>query len=72
MVHYTSYGTPSGEYVSKCRAAYVTEVPLRAGTTTGSVSLGVLNPTGLFFDIDVPYDTERGGGTWHYPHTTTP
>lgn len=26
MVHYVSYGTPGGEYDSKCRAAVITEV----------------------------------------------
>jgi hypothetical protein len=26
IVHYVSYGTPGGEYASKCRAAVVTEV----------------------------------------------
>lgn len=28
IVHYTSYGTPKGEYTSECRAAMVTEVGL--------------------------------------------
>ena len=28
IVHYTSYGTPGGEYTSQCRAAMVTEVGL--------------------------------------------
>lgn len=27
IVHYVSYGTPGGEYTSRCRAAIVTEVP---------------------------------------------
>lgn len=26
QVHYVSYGTPGGEYTSRCRAAFVTEV----------------------------------------------
>jgi hypothetical protein len=26
LVHYVSYGTPGGEYHSKCRAAVITEV----------------------------------------------
>ena len=26
IVHYVSYGTPGGEYASKCRAAVITEV----------------------------------------------
>lgn len=26
QVHYVSFGTPGGEYSSRCRAAFVTEV----------------------------------------------
>lgn len=62
VVHYVSYGTPNGEYESQCRAAIITEV-------TDMVSLAVLNPTGLFFDQNVPYadpDIPQGG-TWHWP-----
>lgn len=76
VVHYVSYGTPGGEYPSVCRAAHVTEVG-----QDGSVSLCVLNPTGLFFNLDVPYSagvpepgapgqgwiTRYPGGTWHWP-----
>lgn len=53
IVHYVSYGTPGGEYSMQCRAAVVTEV-----TSDGDeppVGLCVLNPTGQFFDRDVPY-----------------
>lgn len=33
-----------------------------------SVSLVVLNPTGLFFNEYVPYcGNENRGGTWHWP-----
>lgn len=51
IVHYVSYGTPGGEYPSACRAAIVT------GTCPADddVSLAVLNPSGLFFDQEVPY-----------------
>lgn len=62
MVHYVSYGTPGGEYTSQCRAAVVTEA-----RTSGSVSLAVLNPTGLFFNDDVAYSEDHKGGTWHWP-----
>jgi hypothetical protein len=47
IVHYTSYGTPGGEYTSECRAAIVTEVD--PGSDDGHVGLAVLNPAGLFF-----------------------
>lgn len=76
MVHYVSYGTPGGEYQSKCRAAVVTEVlgkvPADANTY---VSLAVLNPSGLFFDPDVPYHEHSRhndrGGTWHWASSCT-
>lgn len=71
IVHYTSYGTPGGEYLPECRAAIVTE----AGDPSKNKGLGlcVLNPTGLFFNQNVMGDGsfECGGapqgGTWHWP-----
>lgn len=62
VVHYASYGTPGGEYLPECRAAVVTAV-----SEVGSVSLAVLNPTGMFFNVDVAYGDEPTGGTWHWP-----
>lgn len=80
IVHYVSYGTPGGEYSSVCRAAIVTEVPekLAVGEDQMSfidnvgphveVSLCVLNPTGMFFNSDIPQSEEdHRGGTWHWP-----
>ena len=82
IVHYVSYGTPGGEYKSECRAAIVTAVQPGGGTVIpGTVSLAVLNPTGMFFNEDVRYDhgPDEGigtnlcggllyrGGTWHWP-----
>jgi len=73
IVHYVSYGTPGGEYPSVCRAAIVTAVDdyqLPAGESVhiGHVSLCVLNPEGQFFNKSVLQDeTERRGGTWHWP-----
>lgn len=62
IVHYVSYGTPSGEYGKECRAAVVTAVE------EGSiVSLCVMNPTGLFFNQHVLLDLGCCGGTWHWP-----
>jgi hypothetical protein len=72
IVHYTSYGTPGGEYGQECRAAVVTRVDgHRPGTPHAElpeVSLCVLNPTGQFFNEHVRHDggTARGG-TWHWP-----
>jgi hypothetical protein len=78
IVHYVSYGTPGGEYGKECRAAIITEVtPIPAPETVG---LAVLNPSGMFFNRNVPQDErppadkitdgeyeERLGGTWHWP-----
>lgn len=67
IVHYVSYGTPGGEYLSECRAAVITEV--HNDTTVG---LCVLNPTGVFFHRSISYrELERNskgtGGSWHWP-----
>lgn len=73
IVHYVSYGTPGGEYGQECRAAIITEVgtdPDKLGRTQ-PVSLAVLNPTGFFFNLDVPFIDPAGGrptgGSWHWP-----
>ncbi|MFJ6720480.1 hypothetical protein [Streptomyces sp. NPDC091259] len=73
VVHYVSYGTPGGEYVSQCRAAVITEVPsfLEAepfdGCPNGTddrwlVGLAVLNPSGMFFSR-ASYDEWDGTDT---------
>lgn len=62
IVHYTSYGTPKGEFTSQCRAAVVTEVDSDA-----IVGLAILNPTGAFFNVGVPHSEKKSGGTWHWP-----
>lgn len=69
IVHYQSYGTPGGEYVSKCRAAVITGLgEILDYPTPGDgldnlgpddaqlVDLCVLNPTGMFFREGVPQD----------------
>lgn len=66
-VHYVSYGTPGGEFTSKCRAATITEVGSAA-----QVGLCVQNPTGFFFrplsDGGCLMDPDgKRGGTWHWP-----
>jgi hypothetical protein len=80
-VHYVSYGTPAGEYSRECRAAIVTEVGVDDGIVQ-HVGLCVLNPTGQFFNRDVPLHSgnedqvggtnlcgglDFRGGTWHWP-----
>lgn len=72
IVHYTSHGTPGGEYGKECRAAIVTEID-----EDGEVGLCVLNPSGQFFRREVPAEhledkiepgpAGRSGGTWHWP-----
>lgn len=60
IVHYRSYGTPGGEFPSVDRAAMVTEVK-----DDETVSLCVMNPTGLFFNQNVRLGD--GPGQWHWP-----
>lgn len=80
-VHYVSFGTPKGEYISQCRAAIVSEVgdilvdidryPGREITYNDEiVNLVVLNPTGLFFDQGCLRDEDRTPGTFHVKHVT--
>lgn len=58
VVHYVSYGTPGGEYDSECRAAIITEVTKDPQDSDAALEVGlaVLNPSGQFFDREVPYD----------------
>lgn len=78
IVHYVSYGTPSGEYTSQCRAAIVTAVysidnphPDSEVHTEADgaewVGLAVLNPTGMFFNDACHDELRKQGGTWHWP-----
>jgi hypothetical protein len=71
VVHYTSYGTPGGEYTSECRAAIVTEVIddhlFAARGVNPPLSLCVLSPNGMFFDRNVDPGPAGDGGTWHWP-----
>lgn len=64
MVHYVSYGTPKGEYASKCVAAIVTQVNDEVGL---SVGLKIENPLGTFSNVEVNYDINKGPGSWHWP-----
>lgn len=68
-VHYISYGTPGGEFKSACRAAKITATWSEVlDRVSDHVSLVVFNPTGLYFNLDVPYDEDgKVPGTWHWP-----
>ena len=67
VVHYVAYGTPGGEFPAGiCRAAVVTEVNPEPNPN-GLVGLCVLNPTGQFFNRNLPYDAAKVPGTWHWP-----
>lgn len=77
-VHYTSHGSRDGTYPSTCRAAIVTEVQpgdyaVASAVLNHAVALAVLNPTGMFFNPNIPWAAYEGdrtpGGTWHHgPH----
>lgn len=74
VVHYVSRGSADGRYAPECRAAIVTEVDTYQdghgdnGEHIGHVGLAVLNPEGFFFNRSVTNDeTEKRGGTWHWP-----
>jgi hypothetical protein len=63
IVHYQSYGTPGGEYLPEPRAAVITTV----GRNGSSVGLCILNPTGMFFNTDVPFSETPKPGHWNWP-----
>jgi hypothetical protein len=68
-VHYVAYGTPGGEFPAGiCRAATVTQVHDQdGGREQPNVGLMVANPTGLFFNVNIPYDSHKHPGSWHWP-----
>lgn len=70
IVHYTSFGTPNGEYKSECRAAIITAVSPPPDATPGGhwADLTVFNPDGIFLNKECPQsEDEHLGGTWHWP-----
>lgn len=72
VVHYVAYGTPGGEFPAGAhRAAIITRldnVGLGQWDVKPEVSLCVLNPTGMFFDEHIPFDSDPDPkpGTWHW------
>jgi len=67
IVHYTSYGSPGGEFESVCRAAIVAGIDRRKANGTSAIELCVLNPSGLFFNRVEQDEVNHAGGTWHWP-----
>lgn len=70
IVHYHSYGTPGGEYLPAPRAAIVTAIEGAVevdGVETQFLSLAILNPTGMFFNVAVPSSDEPKPGHWSWP-----
>ena len=67
VVHYVAYGTPGGEYPAGAhRAAIVTDVH-NPDEPESALSLCVLNPTGMFFNVGIYFDATAHPGTWHWP-----
>lgn len=71
VVHYVAYGTPGGEFAAGAhRAAIVTEIH-NPGEPDTVLSLCVLNPTGMYFNVGIYHDaTGTAPGTWHWPEYT--
>jgi hypothetical protein len=67
IVHYQSHGSPNGQHKSEPRAAVVTEVYPDTG-----VGLCVLNPTGMYFDRNVPFAETPTPGHWNWPPYVAP
>lgn len=59
-VRYKSFGSPGGEHKSVERVAIITEV-----VDEETVHLCVLNPTGMFFNLNV--SRGHNPGEWEFP-----
>lgn len=65
IVHYVSLVSPGGEFKPQHRAAIISDV---LHPSTVDVSLVVLNPNGMYFNLNCPQDEEaKAPGTWHWP-----
>lgn len=62
-VHYVAPGSADGRFPPAHRAAIITEA------IDDHASLAVLNPTGIHFNLSVPYDGSDNPApfTWHWP-----
>ncbi|MFE3052347.1 hypothetical protein [Nocardia sp. NPDC059239] len=67
IVHYQSYGTPGGEYLSEPLAALVTGVGGPAHTGADYVDLCVFYPNGASFKTVVRRADEPTPGHWNWP-----
>lgn len=72
IVHYVSYGTPGGEYKSRCVAAIITDIRtidkhIDGRETITQVRLKIFNPDGDFNSPWLEMSEEHKGGTWHWP-----
>lgn len=59
VVYYKSLGSPNGEFISTDRAAIITSV-----INDIRVSLCILNPNGMYFNLDVEQGQEAGQWDW--------
>ena len=59
IVYYKSYGTPNGEFKPEDRAAIITGIE-----DSQTVHLCVLNPTGMYFNLNVKKGTDGGQWDW--------
>ena len=64
-VIYNAYGTPKGEYKPEPRAAVITQVHT-PDDPYSDVGLCVLNPTGMFFNVQIKYGVNEPG-CWNWP-----
>jgi hypothetical protein len=67
IVHYVAYG---GEFpAGVCRAAVITDVDDLTPNPrcSSTISVVVLNPTGLFFNHGIIQDDAKTPGSWHWP-----
>lgn len=74
IVHYVSRGSPDGVFKPEHRAAIITLV---YGTwddraDTDHAGLCILNPSGMYFESDLPYDPDCAPGSWHWPEYVAP
>jgi len=74
IVHYQSYGTPGGEFLPEPRAAVITAIHRSDVDSTDAhevitvtVDAAVLNPTGLFFAVGLPFAETPTPGHWNWP-----
>ena len=70
QVHYIAYGTPGGEYPAGVKRALIVTQVHEPGNPESRVGVAVLNPTGFFFNADIPFGTEPG--CWCWPEYVPP